>query len=79
VDLAGLDGADVEVEAVVGTAGADGEIVNPQTIQLVRDEDGRWSARFTLTRPGTTGYTVRVIPQHPVLAARAELGMVTTA
>jgi starch phosphorylase len=25
------------------------------------------------------GYTVRVTPQHPVLASRAELGLVTTA
>ena len=42
-------------------------------------EDGRWAARFALAAPGQVSFTVRVTPQHPVLASRAELGLVTTA
>jgi glycogen phosphorylase len=30
-----------------------------------------------LGRPGPFGYTVRVLPRHPLLAAPAELGLVT--
>jgi starch phosphorylase len=32
-----------------------------------------------LERPGAFGYTVRVLPQHPLLATEAELGVVTVA
>lgn len=79
VQQAGLRDADVLVEAVIGPVDADGEITDGQLIPLHRAEDGRWVARFALANPGTVGYTVRVTPQHPVLASRAELGLVTTA
>lgn len=79
VDLAGLTDDDVVVEAVVGAVGDDGEIADPTLIPLQRGADGRYGARFTLARPGEVGYTVRVVPQHAVLASRAELGAVATA
>ena len=79
VDLAGLDEQDVLVEAVLGTLGAEDEIIDPQLIPLQRGEDGRFSARFALAVPGRVGCTVRVTPHHPVLASRAELGLVATA
>lgn len=79
VDLAGLTDEDVVVEAVVGTVGDDGQIAAPSLIPLQRDAEGRYGARFTLGRPGELGYTVRVTPQHSVLASRAELGLVATA
>ncbi|MGD0069703.1 MAG: hypothetical protein ABSB76_40610 [Streptosporangiaceae bacterium] len=30
-----------------------------------------------LDQPGSFGYTVRVLPNHPLLDSRAELGLVT--
>ncbi|MGP9537598.1 alpha-glucan family phosphorylase [Brachybacterium sp. AOP43-C2-M15] len=79
VELGGLGDADVLVEAVLGEIGTGEEIIDPQLIPLQRGEDGRWTARFALTAPGEKGCTVRITPQHPVLASRAELGLVTTA
>jgi starch phosphorylase len=37
----------------------------------------RYSGEVELGRPGAFGYTVRVLPSHPLLASRAELGLVT--
>ena len=71
--------ADVLVEAILGEIDAAGEIIDAQRIPLQRAQDGRFAARFALTVPGEVGYTVRVTPQHPVLASRAELGLVATA
>lgn len=79
IDLNGLRDEDVLVEAALGPVDADGEISPMQLIPLRRDEDGRWSARFALTAPGEFGWSVRAVPQHPVLASRSELGMVAIA
>jgi len=37
----------------------------------------RYSGELELAQPGPFGYTVRVLPLHPLLANRAELGLVT--
>ncbi len=37
----------------------------------------RYSGEVSLDRPGPFGYTVRVLPAHPLLDSRAELGLVT--
>jgi hypothetical protein len=37
----------------------------------------RYSGELDLAQPGPFGYTVRVLPLHPLLAGRAELGLVT--
>ena len=37
----------------------------------------RYSGEVELAQPGPFGYTVRVLPRHPLLASRAELGLVT--
>ena len=37
----------------------------------------RYSGEVPLDRPGPFGYTVRVLPSHPLLDSRAELGLVT--
>ena len=36
----------------------------------------RYSGEAELYRAGPFGYTVRVLPSHPLLASRAELGLV---
>jgi starch phosphorylase len=37
----------------------------------------RFSGSLELGQPGPFGYTVRVLPRHPLLASRAEMGLVT--
>ena len=86
-ELAGLTASDVSVEVVYGRPGEDDEIVEPSCVTLAADtlpaHDGapahhvRFSGAVELGRPGPFGYTVRVLPKHPLLASRAELGLVT--
>jgi starch phosphorylase len=83
VDLAGLDPADVDVQAAYGRVDAGNGLHEVQTVPLthVGDGDGlhRWEGTVPLERPGAFGYTVRVLPRHPLLATGAELGVVTVA
>ena len=80
--LGGLSAADVCVEVVYGRPGDDDDIVEPSYATLTPDDTGsgpltRFSGTVELGRPGPFGYTVRVLPRHPLLASRAELGLVT--
>ncbi len=84
--LGTLTAADVCVEVAYGRPGEDDEIVDPSYLTLAPDAlpaDGapgpqtRFSGAVELGRPGPFGYTARVLPRHPLLASRAELGLVT--
>jgi starch phosphorylase len=85
--LGPLSPSDVAVEVVYGAPGEDDEIVDPRYVTLQADapaaQDGapgqhaRFSGAVELGRPGPFGYTVRVLPNHELLASRAELGLVT--
>jgi glycogen phosphorylase len=85
--LGGLAPSDVSVEVVYGRPGEDDEIMEPCYVTLTADTqsapDGptgpltRFSGEVELGRPGPLGYTVRVLPKHPLLVSRAELGLVT--
>ena len=85
--LGGLSPDDVCVEVVYGQPGDDDEIVEPSYTTLAADTlsatDGapgpltRFSGAVELGRPGPFGYTVRILPNHSLLASRAELGLVT--
>ncbi len=82
VALGGLSPDDVNVEVVYGRVGDADEIVAPAISPLALEagpEDGvaRFAGTAELGRPGPFGYTVRVVPRHPLLAADAELGLVT--
>ncbi|HMD94913.1 MAG TPA: alpha-glucan family phosphorylase [Trebonia sp.] len=80
--LGGLSPEDVCVEVVYGQPGDDDEIVEPSYLTLAADESApepltRFSGAVELGRPGPFGYTVRILPRHPLLASRAEPGLVT--
>jgi starch phosphorylase len=80
--LGGLSAGDVAVEVVYGRAGDDDEIAEPSyaTLEPVEgDFNGvsRFSGSVELGLPGPFGYTVRIVPRHPLLSNRAELGLVT--
>jgi glycogen phosphorylase len=83
VALGGLSPAEVTVEVVSGRVGEDDEIIEPATAGLVAeaaagaDDVVRYSGEAYLRRPGPFGYSVRVVPRHPLLAGRAEMGLVT--
>jgi starch phosphorylase len=52
--------------------------VSPRGSALVGAGDPvRFSGSVELGQPGPFGYTVRVLPRHPLLASRAEMGLVT--
>ena len=83
VDLGGLTPADVLVEVVYGRAQATDELAAVCRQELLPVEDGEapwvFAGTVPLERSGSFGYTVRVVPRHPLLASEAELGLVAVA
>jgi starch phosphorylase len=80
--LGGLSADDVCAEVVYGRAADDDEIIDPCYATLTADEGdfggaAHFSGSVELGRPGPFGYTVRLLPKHPLLASRAELGLIT--
>ena len=84
VHLAALAPEEVSVQAVIGRVDASDALVDPVTVpmQHTGTADGG-NEIFTTTAPlpvaGPVGYTVRVLPHHPLLAGDNELGLVTLA
>ncbi|MFD4757957.1 alpha-glucan family phosphorylase [Streptomyces sp. NPDC058439] len=82
IDLGALEPDEVEVQAVAGRVDAADGISDAQLFPLKpaggQDLEGRWlyDGPLALDRTGPYGYTVRVLPAHPLLATGAELGLV---
>jgi glycogen phosphorylase len=79
--LGDLSADDVCVEVVYGRTGEDDELVDPSYAHLTADDSAqaphtRFSGSVELGQPGPFGYTVRVLPSHPLLTNRADLGLV---
>lgn len=84
VYLDGLSTEDVRVEAAFGKALESDELSDTDSVALQATEDlgnGRhlFSGDVVIDRSGSFGYTVRVLPENPQLASRAELGLITSA
>ena len=84
VALGELTPRDVAVEVVYGRPDDADEIVSPSYATLTAEAPAsgangvvRYSGEVSLDQPGPFGYTVRVLPNHPLLDSRAELGLVT--
>ncbi len=83
VALGQLSATDVAVEVVCGRVDENEEIAEPVTSGMTLDgacgdgDTARYVGRADLGRPGPFGYTVRVVPSHPLLAGSAEMGLVT--
>lgn len=82
--LAGLRPDEVTVQAVLGRVDAGDVLVDPVTVAMTHTGSvGGGAEIFTTTTPlpaaGAVGYTVRVLPKHPMLADDNELGLVTVA
>ncbi|MGH3870206.1 MAG: alpha-glucan family phosphorylase [Pseudonocardiaceae bacterium] len=79
-ELAGLQSGDVDVQAVVGRVDDRDELrdVVVVAMQPVGSADGdgqRFEATVRLPHAGLLGYTVRVLPCHPLMAGPAEFGL----
>ncbi|MGV9556288.1 glycosyltransferase family 1 protein [Streptomyces sp. NPDC003401] len=80
--LGDLTPDDVEVQAVSGRVDAEDRITDATVVPLKPlggpDLEGRWAYEgpLSLDRTGPYGYTVRILPDHPLIASRAELGLV---
>ncbi|MET9697645.1 alpha-glucan family phosphorylase [Streptomyces sp. NPDC006529] len=80
LDVLGPD--EVEVQAVAGRVDAQDVIGGARVFPLKPasgpDLEGRWlyEGPLALDRTGPFGYTVRILPAHPLLATPAELGLV---
>ena len=93
VNLDGLGPDDVAVQVVHGRAHDGDELVDPQYTELTAvpgvpvpsghsDAAGaivQFAGTVTLARAGNFGYTVRIVPRHPLLASSAELGLIVVA
>jgi starch phosphorylase len=84
VQLAGLAPDEVTVQALVGRVDASDALLDPVTVEMSyagTAEGGNqvFSTTMPLPLAGAVGYTVRVLPSHPMLAASNELGLVTLA
>ncbi len=82
VSLGELAPGDVMVEVVYGRPDDADELVAPSYATLTAEPapvNGtvRYAGEVPLDQPGPFGYTVRVLPNHPLLDSRAELGLVT--
>ncbi|MEV6161637.1 alpha-glucan family phosphorylase [Streptomyces sp. NPDC052052] len=82
IALGVLEPDEVEVQAVAGRVDTADGISDAQVFPLKpvggQDLEGRWlyEGPLTLDRTGPYGYTVRVLPAHPLLTTGAELGLV---
>ncbi len=84
VRLAGLTPGEVTVQAVLGRVNSGDSLVDPVTVVMTHGGSGADGTEvFQTTTPlpvaGSVGYTVRVLPSHPLLSGDAELGLVTLA
>lgn len=83
VNLDGLTADDVLVEIVYGRA-HESDRLDAVTHQELAFEGGDarhavFAGTVPLARAGSFGYTVRVVPRHPLLASPAELGLIAVA
>jgi starch phosphorylase len=84
VQLAGLRPDEVIVQAVLGRVDASDVLLEPVTVDMTHTRTaGAGKEVYSMTTPlpvaGAVGYTVRVLPNHPMLTAPNELGLVTLA
>ena len=83
VRLGRLSTEDVAVQLAHGRVGAGGEILDPEVIEMKAShcEEGTcsYSGMFSARTAGLYGFAVRVIPSHPDLTDRMEMGLMTWA
>ncbi len=85
VSLGDLEATDVDVQVIYGAVTADDDLVDPIQATMHPDGEGdlpgrlRYRLDLEFVRPGTFGYTVRIVPAHPDVRHFAHLGRVAWA
>jgi glycogen phosphorylase len=79
VELGGLSPDDVVVEVVHGPVGRDGELHDVSIVELPPAGNGDYGGDVAVAFAGSYGVTARIVPVHPDLANRFELGLVAWA
>jgi starch phosphorylase len=80
VSLGTLAPEDVAVQVVHGRVDEQDQITGTSAVELAHEEEyeggrHRYVGTVTLARPGPFGYTVRVVPDHPLAGGAADLGL----
>ncbi|MGW4353697.1 alpha-glucan family phosphorylase [Nocardia sp. NPDC004582] len=82
IDLGGLTPADVSVQAVLGRVTPSDDLTDVHTCTMRHAGNDSGADVFTIRTPvpisGAVGYTIRVLPHHPLLASDAELGLIAS-
>ncbi|MGW4122023.1 alpha-glucan family phosphorylase [Nocardia sp. NPDC004711] len=82
IDLGGLTPADVSVQAVLGRVSPTDDLTDVHTFPMRHAGTDSGTDIFTIQTPvplsGAVGYTIRILPHHPLLATDAELGLIAT-
>lgn len=81
VNLSGIDPSSVKVEVYYGNIGKNNNIDNPEVSEMHVEErldanTCRYAAYVRLLDGGEYGYTFRVVPYHPDLINKFEMGLV---
>ena len=83
VALGPLSVEDVEVQVAYGTVDENDDVRDIETLPMLHtgfvDGGHRFEVTLRLSRSGPFGYTVRVLPRHPLLPNAADLGLVVSA
>ena len=79
--LGDLDASEVDVQVVHGRVAGDDQLRDPQVAHLAHAEAyeagrHRFEGEVPLDHTGPFGYTVRILPSHPLLANPAEVGLI---
>jgi glycogen phosphorylase len=80
VRIGDLSPDDIQVQLVTGRVSGDDRLYEPRVIPFATgvDVDGglrRYEGWVEAKRAGAIGYTVRIVPYHPLLASQAEMGL----
>lgn len=82
IDLGGLAPSDVTVQAVLGRVDTSDDLSDVYTIPMAHTGTDSGADLFTVETPvplsGAVGYTIRILPTHPLLADQAEFGLIAT-
>jgi starch phosphorylase len=84
VSLGTLDAIDVEVQLLHGLVGQADELEQPTVVTMEATDaaaagNRRYRGRFACEHAGRYGFTVRVVPAHPLLTSPVELGRIAWA
>ncbi|MBI2892654.1 MAG: alpha-glucan family phosphorylase [Deltaproteobacteria bacterium] len=81
VQLGGLQPSDIVVETFTGKLDGRSDLGEPDAIQMALEEDlgggrFRYAGQIRCRATGAHAYTVRVVPYHPALSHKLEVGLV---